>query len=265
VQAVETNGKAGVVWHTQGSGKSMEMELYTNLVSRHPKLKNPTVIVVTDRTELDGQLFQTFDQSLLLAEKPVQVRERAQLRDELRNRSPAASTSRRCRSSGSPRQRKASGTQHPLLTDRRNVIVVVDEAHRSHYDDLDGYARHLRDALPNATLIAFTGTPISFAERDTRAVFGDYIDIYDLRGRSTTARPCPSTSSRGSSRCRSPTVRARTTSIVPPTNTPSGWTTPSGRGSRHPSPSSTPSTARRSASRRSPPTSCGTGRSGASG
>ncbi|MFZ8431496.1 DEAD/DEAH box helicase family protein, partial [Staphylococcus aureus] len=75
---------------------------------------------------------------------------------------------------------KLSGTAHPLLTDRRNVIVVVDEAHRSHYDDLDGYARHLRDALPHATLIAFTGTPISFTERNTQAVFGDYIDIYDL-------------------------------------------------------------------------------------
>jgi len=180
VQAVETNGKAGVVWHTQGSGKSMEMELYTNLVSRHPKLKNPTVVVVTDRTELDGQLFQTFDQSLLLAEKPVQVRERAQLRDELRNRITGGIYFTTLQKFGLTDAEKQAGTQHPLLTDRRNVIVVVDEAHRSHYDDLDGYARHLRDALPNATLIAFTGTPISFAERDTRAVFGDYIDIYDL-------------------------------------------------------------------------------------
>ncbi|ANG85318.1 type I restriction endonuclease subunit R [Microbacterium aurantiacum] len=180
VQAVETNGKAGVVWHTQGSGKSMEMELYANLVSRHPKLKNPTVIVVTDRTELDGQLFQTFDQSLLLAEKPVQVRERAQLREELSNRITGGIYFTTLQKFGLTEAEKQSGTQHPLLTDRRNVIVVVDEAHRSHYDDLDGYARHLRDALPNATLIAFTGTPISFAERDTRAVFGDYIDIYDL-------------------------------------------------------------------------------------
>jgi len=180
VQAVETTGKAGVVWHTQGSGKSMEMELYANLVSRHPKLKNPTVIVVTDRTELDGQLFQTFDQSLLLAEKPVQVRERAQLRDELRNRVTGGIYFTTLQKFSLTDAEKRTGTHHPLLTDRRNVIVVVDEAHRSHYDDLDGYARHLRDALPNATLIAFTGTPISFAERDTRAVFGDYIDIYDL-------------------------------------------------------------------------------------
>ncbi|MCD2168289.1 type I restriction endonuclease subunit R [Microbacterium sp. JC 701] len=180
VQAVETNGKAGVVWHTQGSGKSMEMELYANLVSRHWKLRNPTVIVVTDRTELDGQLFQTFDQSLLLAEKPIQVRERAQLRDELRNRNTGGIYFTTLQKFGLTEAEKVSGTAHPLLTDRRNVIVVVDEAHRSHYDDLDGYARHLRDALPHATLIAFTGTPISSSERDTRAVFGDYIDIYDL-------------------------------------------------------------------------------------
>ncbi len=180
VQAVETDGKAGVVWHTQGSGKSMEMELYANLASRHPKLKNPTVIVVTDRTELDGQLFQTFDQSLLLAEKPVQVRERAQLRDELQNRVTGGIYFTTLQKFSLTKNERDSGTQHPLLTERRNVIVVVDEAHRSHYDDLDGYARHLRDALPNATLIAFTGTPISFAERDTRAVFGDYIDVYDL-------------------------------------------------------------------------------------
>jgi type I restriction enzyme R subunit len=180
IQAVETNGKAGVVWHTQGSGKSMEMELYVNLVTRHPKLKNPTVIVVTDRNELDGQLFRTFDRSLLLAEKPVQVRERAQLRDELSQRVTGGIYFTTLQKFGLSEAEKKAGIQHPLLTDRRNVIVVVDEAHRSHYDDLDGYARHLRDALPNAALIAFTGTPISFAERDTRAVFGDYIDIYDL-------------------------------------------------------------------------------------
>ena len=180
VQAVESNGKAGVVWHTQGSGKSMEMELYTNLVARHPKLRNPTVVLVTDRNELDGQLFHSFDRSLLLPEKPMQVTERAQLRTELRDRVTGGIYFTTLQKFGLSNKEKEAGTQHPLLTDRRNVIVVVDEAHRSHYDDLDGYARHLRDALPNATLIAFTGTPISFAERDTRAVFGDYIDIYDL-------------------------------------------------------------------------------------
>ena len=180
VQAVESNGKAGVVWHTQGSGKSMEMELYANLVSRHPKLKNPTIVVITDRTELDGQLFQTFNQSLLLAEKPQQIKSRTQLRDEIGNRTTGGVYFTTLQKFGRTDTERATGTEHPLLSNRRNVIVIVDEAHRSHYDDLDGYARHLRDALPNATLIAFTGTPISFDDRNTRDVFGDYIDIYDL-------------------------------------------------------------------------------------
>jgi type I restriction enzyme R subunit len=180
VEAVASDGKAGVVWHTQGSGKSMEMELYANLVTRRAELRNPTLVVVTDRNELDGQLYQTFAQSLLLPEKPIQVHERAQLRDELAQRLTGGIYFTTLQKFGLSKAEKDAGTRHPLLTDRRNVIIVVDEAHRSHYDDLDGYARHLRDALPHATLIAFTGTPISFAERDTRAVFGDYIDIYDL-------------------------------------------------------------------------------------
>ncbi|CAN5327452.1 type I restriction endonuclease subunit R [soil metagenome] len=180
VQAVESNGKAGVVWHTQGSGKSMEMELYANAVSRHPKLKNPTIVVITDRNELDGQLYETFKQSLLLAENPRQIKRRSELRDELSNRTTGGIYFTTLQKFGRSEAEKNAGTDHPLLSDRRNIIVVVDEAHRSHYDDLDGYARHLRDALPNATLIAFTGTPISFEDRNTRDVFGPYIDVYDL-------------------------------------------------------------------------------------
>lgn len=180
VVAVESNGKAGVVWHTQGSGKSMEMELYTNRVIRHPRLKNPTVVVITDRNELDGQLYESFAQSQLLPEKPRQVRRRKELREELGNRTTGGIYFTTLQKFGLSKAEKESGTEHPLLSDRRNIIVVVDEAHRSHYDDLDGYARHLRDALPHATLIAFTGTPISFEDRNTREVFGDYIDIYDL-------------------------------------------------------------------------------------
>lgn len=180
IQAVESNGKAGVVWHTQGSGKSMEMELYANLVSRHPKLKNPTIIVITDRKELDGQLFETFKRSTLLPSGPIQIRDRATLRRELSGRTTGGIYFTTLQKFGKNKLEKESGSDHPLLSDRRNVIVMVDEAHRSHYDDLDGYARHLQDALPNATLIAFTGTPISFADRNTRDVFGDYIDIYDL-------------------------------------------------------------------------------------
>ncbi len=180
VQAVQSNGKAGVVWHTQGSGKSMEMELYTNRVIRHPKLLNPTIVVITDRTELDGQLFGTFKKSTLLPEKPVQIKTRSQLREQLTQRRTGGIFFTTLQKFGRSADERAAGSDHPLLSDRHNIIVIVDEAHRSHYDDLDGYAAHLRDALPNATLIAFTGTPISLADRNTRQVFGDYIDIYDL-------------------------------------------------------------------------------------
>ncbi|TJZ76998.1 type I restriction endonuclease subunit R [Rhodococcus oryzae] len=180
VYAVESNGKAGVVWHTQGSGKSMEMELYANQVIRHPKLANPTIVVITDRTELDGQLYETFLRSQLLPERPQQVRKREELRQELSGRTTGGIYFTTLQKFGKTKEEKDSGASHPLLSARRNIIVIVDEAHRSHYDNLDGYARHLRDALPHATLIAFTGTPISFEDRDTRAVFGDYIDIYDL-------------------------------------------------------------------------------------
>ncbi|EWT04152.1 DEAD/DEAH box helicase [Intrasporangium chromatireducens Q5-1] len=180
VLAVQSDGKAGVVWHTQGSGKSMEMELYTNYVQRHPVLANPTVILVTDRTELDGQLFDAFKQSLLLPESPVQITKRTELRETLTDRITGGIIFTTLQKFGLSKEEKDAGESHPLLSDRRNIIVIVDEAHRSHYDSLDGYARHLKDALPNATLIAFTGTPISFKEKNTREVFGDYIDIYDL-------------------------------------------------------------------------------------
>lgn len=180
VQAVQSNGKAGVVWHTQGSGKSMEMELYANKVMRDPKLLNPTIVVVTDRTELDGQLFETFQRSLLLPEDPVQVTKRAQLREELSARITGGIYFTTLQKFGLSKDERDAGADHPTLSDRSNIIVIVDEAHRSHYDDLNGYAKHLKDALPKATLIAFTGTPISFADRNTREVFGDYIDIYDL-------------------------------------------------------------------------------------
>lgn len=180
VQAAETNGKAGVVWHTQGSGKSMEMELYAHLVAQQAKLKNPTIVVVTDRKELDSQLYETFNRSRLLAESPVKVTKRSELRDELANRTTGGIYFTTLQKFGLTKQERESGADHPLLADRRNIIVIVDEAHRSHYDDLDGYARHIRDALPNAVFIAFTGTPISEVDRNTRDVFGPNIDVYDL-------------------------------------------------------------------------------------
>ena len=180
IDAVDSDGKAGVVWHTQGSGKSMEMEFYTNLVMRHPRLLNPTVVVITDRKELDGQLFHGFRASRLLPEQPRQITRRTELRAELTSRTTGGIYFTTLQKFGRSEEERKSGVDHPLLSRRRNIIVIVDEAHRSHYDDLDGYARHLRDALPHATLIAFTGTPIFFADRNTRHVFGDYVDVYDL-------------------------------------------------------------------------------------
>jgi len=180
VEAVRSDGRAGVVWHTQGSGKSMEMELYAAAVHRTPALANPTIVVITDRRELDGQLYHSFADSKLLPETPVQIGTRAQLRAELDGRASGGIFFTTLQKFGLTKAERDAGADHPVLTERRNVLVVVDEAHRSHYDDLDGYAAHLRHALPGASFIAFTGTPVSFAERDTRAVFGDYVDVYDL-------------------------------------------------------------------------------------
>ena len=180
LEAVRSHGQAGVVWHTQGSGKSMEMELYANQVLIHPSLGNPTLVVLTDRTDLDDQLYETFLASELLPEKPLQVVTRDELRTVLTNRTVGGIIFTTLQKFGRTKGERESGTAHPLLSDRRNIIVVVDEAHRSHYDDLDGYARHLRDAVPHATMIAFTGTPIKLADKNTRDVFGEYIDVYDL-------------------------------------------------------------------------------------
>lgn len=180
IEATRSDGKAGVVWHTQGSGKSLEMELFAHQIAIHPSLGNPTIVVITDRTDLDDQLFTSFAASELLPEKPAQAVSRDALRTELTNRRTGGIIFTTLQKFGRTREEREAGRHHPLLSDRRNIVVIVDEAHRSHYDSLDGYARHLRDALPHATLIAFTGTPISEADRDTRAVFGDYIDIYDL-------------------------------------------------------------------------------------
>ena len=180
VEAVRSDGRAGVVWHTQGSGKSMEMELYAAAVHRTPALANPTIVVITDRRELDGQLYHSFADSKLLPETPVQITSRAELRSELDGRASGGIYFTTLQKFGLTKAERDAGTSHPVLTDRRNVLVIVDEAHRSHYDDLDGYAAHLRHALPGASFIAFTGTPISFTERDTRQVFGDYVDVYDL-------------------------------------------------------------------------------------
>lgn len=142
---------------------------------------NPTVVVVTDRTDLDDQLYSTFQESEILPETPRQVLTRAELREELAAKRTGGILFTTLQKFGKTKEERESGTDHPMLSDRRNIVVIVDEAHRSHYDDLNGLARHLRDALPHATLLAFTGTPISEADRNTREVFGDYIDVYDLK------------------------------------------------------------------------------------
>lgn len=184
VEAVEGDGRAGVVWHTQGSGKSYEMLWYAGKVMRHPAMENPTVVVLTDRNDLDDQLFDdTFAAALPgapLPEKPVQAGSRAELKTLLGGRASGGVIFSTIQKFGISREEKDAGTSFPLLSDRSNIVVVVDEAHRSNYDFIDGFARHLRDGLPNATFIGFTGTPIESSDKSTKNVFGDYIDTYDL-------------------------------------------------------------------------------------
>jgi len=184
VEAVEGDGRAGVVWHTQGSGKSLEMLFYTGKVARHPAMENPTVVVLTDRNDLDDQLFdEVFAQAKIgapLPEAPVQAESREHLKRLLEAREGGGIVFTTIQKFGLSQADKQAGRAFPLLSDRLNVVVMVDEAHRSNYDFVDGFARHLRDGLPNATYIGFTGTPIEHADRSTRQVFGDYIDVYDL-------------------------------------------------------------------------------------
>src|SRR6266496_3899930 len=184
IEAVEGNGRAGVVWHTQGSGKSLEMLFYTGKITRHPAMENPTVVVLTDRNDLDDQLFdEVFASAKVgapLPEAPVQAESREHLKELLLAREGGGIIFSTIQKFGLSRADKDAGRSFPLLSDRINIVVMVDEAHRSNYDFVDGFARHLRDALPNATYIGFTGTPIERADRSTRQVFGDDIDIYDL-------------------------------------------------------------------------------------
>jgi len=188
VQAASPDGdrRGGVVWHTQGSGKSFEMVFYAAKIMRDPRMSNPTLVFITDRNDLDDQLFgEVFAPAWILPEKPQQADTRADLRDLLRRASGGIifTTLQKFRSG-------EDGDRNPVLTERRNVVVVADEAHRSQYgfgEKLDsegqlkaGLAKHMRDALPGATYLGFTGTPIESNDKSTRAVFGDYIDIYDL-------------------------------------------------------------------------------------
>ncbi|MDX7730818.1 type I restriction endonuclease subunit R [Aeromonas caviae] len=187
--------KGGVVWHTQGSGKSITMTCFAARVMRDAAMENPTIVVITDRNDLDGQLFGVFSLSQdLLREQPVQVSTRGDLRDKLGNR-PSGGIVFTTIQKFMP---GADEDTFPVLSDRANIVVIADEAHRTQYGFSAslkapgkvaegsaryqvGYAQHLRDALPNATFVAFTGTPVSAEDRDTRAVFGDYIHVYDMQ------------------------------------------------------------------------------------
>jgi len=175
--AVKGDRRAGVVWHTQGSGKSLSMIFYTAGLIRDPRFRNPTIVVITDRNDLDGQLFGNFASVPDLIPAPEQAEDRQDLRDRLKRASGGVVFTTIQKFSA-----EEGETDYPTLSERDNIIVIADEAHRSQYELLKrgGFARNVRLALPNASFIGFTGTPIETADRITRAVFGDYIDIYDI-------------------------------------------------------------------------------------
>lgn len=177
--------RVGVVWHTQGSGKSLTMAFYAGKVVRHPKMANPTLVVITDRNDLDDQLFGTFAGCHeLLRQKPMQADNRDEVKELLQVASGGVVFTTLQKFAPDP------GASYPQLTDRRNIVVIVDEAHRSQYGHYAkakktgeisyGFSKHLRDALPKASYLGFTGTPIELGDKNTKAVFGDYIDIYDI-------------------------------------------------------------------------------------
>jgi type I restriction enzyme R subunit len=190
------SNKGGVVWHTQGSGKSITMTCFAARVMQAAEMENPTIVVITDRNDLDGQLFGVFSLSQdLLREQPVQATTRGDLRERLSNR-PSGGIVFATIQKFMPGEDEDS---FPVLSTRSNIVVIADEAHRTQYGfsatlkapELQaaetqaryqvGYAQHLRDALPNATFIAFTGTPVASEDRNTQAVFGDYIHVYDMQ------------------------------------------------------------------------------------
>lgn len=169
--------RAGVVWHTQGSGKSLSMVFYTGKLVLAEEMNNPTILVLTDRNDLDQQLFETFGNcEQLIRQKPKQAENRDDLKEKLSVASGGVvfTTIQKFL----PEQ---TGGKYPELSSRRNIVVIADEAHRSQYDFIDGFARHMRDALPNASFIGFTGTPIEKEDKNTQSVFGNYIDVYDIQ------------------------------------------------------------------------------------
>ena len=183
----EGDRRIGVIWHTQGSGKSLLMAFYAGQIIAHPAMENPTIVVITDRNDLDDQLFGTFAMCRdLLRQTPQQADSREDLQKVLTR--PSGGVVFTTIQKFSPERGE---TDYPVLTDRRNVVVIADEAHRSQYgfrasvasktgEISYGFAKYLRDALPNASFIGFTGTPIEKDDVNTPAVFGEYIDVYDI-------------------------------------------------------------------------------------
>lgn len=188
-EVIPGSRKAGVVWHTQGSGKSISMVCYAGMLLQQPEMQNPTLVVVTDRNDLDNQLFDNFVAAkMLLKQVPVQADSRDDLRELLESRQSGGIIFTTVQKFSLLNDEE----HHPALSKRRNIVVISDEAHRSQYgikavfDQKTGkykfgYAKHLRDALPMASFIGFTGTPIATEDKDTRAVFGDYVSIYDIQ------------------------------------------------------------------------------------
>ena len=187
VKAIDSDHKAGIVWHTQGSGKSLTMVFYTGKLVLNPEMENPTVIVLTDRNDLDDQLFGTFARCQeLLRQEPRQADSRESLKSLINVASGGIVFTT------IQKFLPENGNDFPLLSERKNIVVIADEAHRSQYGfraDISrnnagikyGYAKYLRDAVPNATFIGFTGTPIEKEDRSTPQVFGKYVDIYDVQ------------------------------------------------------------------------------------
>ena len=169
--------RIGVVWHTQGAGKSLTMAFYAGVIAREPTMDNPTIVVLTDRNDLDDQLFGTFARCQdLLGQPPARAESRADLRRKL-----SVAAGGVVFTTIQKFYPEEKGDTHPSLSERRNIVVIADEAHRSQYDFIDGFARHMRDALPNASFVGFTGTPVELRDANTRAVFGDYISVYDIQ------------------------------------------------------------------------------------
>jgi len=184
IKATQGNRKAGVVWHTQGSGKSFTLAFYAGKLQQEEALNNPTLVILTDRNDLDDQLFNTFSSLECLREKPVQVTSRQDLKKQLKRASGGIIFT-------TIQKFGTDASDFEILSSRSNIIIAADEAHRSQYgfkakvnketgQTKYGFAKYMRDALPNASFIGFTGTPIDFEDKSTRAIFGDYIDTYDI-------------------------------------------------------------------------------------